>query len=69
VHLLETQVLQMNFVLELQLRVLALEWLLVLIIRRLALIENLRQEVHLQNLQTERHLGKREFWELATRNL
>jgi hypothetical protein len=59
--LLETQVLQMNFVLELQLRVLALEWLLVLIIRRLAWIENLRQEVHLQNLQTERHLGKREF--------
>jgi hypothetical protein len=55
--------------LELQLRVLALEWLLVLIILLLALIESLRQEVHLQNLQTERHLGKRESWELATRNL
>jgi len=38
-------------------------------IQRLALIESLRQEVHLQNLQTERHLGKRKSWELATRNL
>jgi hypothetical protein len=36
--------------------------------QRLALIESLRQEPHSQNL-TEKHLGKREFWELAIRNL
>jgi hypothetical protein len=37
--------------------------------QRLALVESLRQEPHSQNLRTEEHLGKREFWELAIRNL
>jgi hypothetical protein len=37
--------------------------------QRLALIESLRQEPHSQNLRTVKHLGKREFWELAIRNL
>ncbi len=46
-----------------------MEWLLVWMFQRLALIESLRQEPHSQNLRTVKHLGKREFWELAIRNL